>query len=267
MRVRPIRRSVRRARDALVRSLLVVALLAVAGCQLRTDINITVEPDGSGEVVVAVALDEEGMDEHPELLENLDFGDLRATGWEVSGPEEAADGFTRVSIRHEFGAPEEVAMLLDEVAGESGPFRDFSVVREDAFAETRYRFEGVVDFRGGVDALVDDPELAEALDAEPVELIQDRLAGAIDQVLRFQVAVRLPGDVRSNAPTQASNGAVWRPSVLEEEAVELTASSTLRRNDRVLWLVVAAAAAFALILFVIVRIGLWRRSRGTADSS
>jgi hypothetical protein len=55
--------------------------------------------------------------------------------------------------------------------------------------------------------------------------------------------------------------------VLEDEAVELSASSTLRRNDRIVWLVVAAAAGFALVLFVVVRIVLWRRSRVTVEGS
>lgn len=268
MRSRAIRRPSRHVRHGLLRAgLLTVAVLVGSACQLRTDLNITVEPDGSGEITVAIGLDEDGVAEHPDLLDELEFGDLRVTGWEVSGPEKDDDGFTRVRIRHEFGAPEEVATLLDEVAGESGPLRDFSLAQKDGFAETRYRFEGVVDFTDGVEGLVEDPELAEALDAEPVDLIQERLEGAIDQVLRFQVAVQLPGDVASNAPTQATNGAVWRPSVLEEEAVELVATSTLQRNDRIVWLIVAAVAGFALLLFVIIRVVLWRRARTVIPGS
>lgn len=248
-------------------ALLAITLVVVSACQMRTDVNITVETDGSGEVAVAVGLDEEAVAENPALLENLDFADLRQTGWEVTGPELDADGFTRVTIRHQFDAPSQVATLLDDVAGEHGPFRDFSLEREDAFAETRYRFEGVVDFAGGIDGLVEDPELADALEAEPAELIGERLQGAVDEVLRFQVAVRLPGEVESNAPTQASNGAVWKPSVLEPEAIELQATSTMQRTDRIIWLAVAVAAGFALCLFVIVRLVLWRRSRAAIPDS
>ena len=254
----------RRARTALLVAVVVVVL---AGCQLRTDVNLTVEADGSGAVEVAVGLDDDGVDENPGLLDALEFGDLADTGWEVTGPEREADGFTRVRVRHAFARPEEVAGLLDQVAGEDGPFRDFAVVREDAFAETRYRFEGVVDFGSGVDSLVDDPELAEALDADPIDLIEERIGSAVDQVLRFQVAVRLPGDVDSNAPTQASNGAVWRPSVLERDVIELRATSTIRRSGRLVWLGIAVVAGLALVLFLAVRLVLWRRSRTTVPSS
>ena len=242
-------------------------MLLASACQLRTDVNITVEADGSGEVEVVIALDEDGVAHNPDLLGQLDFSDLEATGWTVTGPDAGDDGFTRVSLRHRFAAPEEVAGLLDQVGGDNSPFQDFRVQRDNRFAETRYRFDGTVDFTHGVEGLTDDPELAAALDADPVSLIEERLGGAIDQVLRFQVAVRLPGDVDSNAPTKASNGAVWRPSVLEHEAVDLHASSTIRRTGRLVWLAVAVAAAFALVLFVTIRIVLWRRSRRAAPSS
>jgi hypothetical protein len=100
-----------------------------------------------------------------------------------------------------------------------------------------------------------------------VELIEERLGRAVDELLQFQVAVRLPGDVSSNAPTQASNGALWRPSVLEEESIELSATSTVRRTERLVWSVVAVLAGFALLLFVLVRVVAWRRSRTVARGS
>lgn len=246
---------------------LVLFALAAGACQLRTDVNITVAGDGSGEVEVAIGLDDDGVDENPELLDALEFGDLADTGWEITGPEREPDGFTRIRVHHDFSRPEEVADLLDQVAGDDGPFRDFAVVREDGFAQTRYRFAGVVDFASGVESLTDDPDLAEALDADPVDLIEDRIGGAVDQILRFQVAVRLPGDVESNAPTQASNGAVWQPSVLERDVVELSATSTIRRSERLVWLGVAVAAGFALVLFVAVRVVQWRRPPETVPSS
>lgn len=268
MSSRARRRPSHAVRAGALRALLLVGLvLTGAACELRADVNLTVEADGSGEVDVAVALDEDGVAENPDLLEELDFSDLEATGWEVSAPEAAADGFTRVSVRHDFGSPEEVSGLIEEIAGDSGPFRDFAVVREDAFAETRYRFEGVVDFASGVEGLTDDPELAEALEAEPVELIEERLGAALDQILRFQVTVRLPGDVESNAPTRATNGAVWRPSVLERETVELSASSSLRRSDRIVWLLVAGVAGFAAVLIVAIRLVWWRRSKRPVPGS
>ena len=241
--------------------LLGVLVLLLAACELRTEVNISVEDDGSGVVEVGLGLDEDGLEEYPGLLDELDFRDLTEAGWEVSEPVEESDGFTWVRVRHRFATPEEVAPLVEQIAIEDGPFRDFRLERQDSFAETGYRFSGVVDFTDGVDSLTRDEELAEALGAEPLEIIEERLGRAVDQLLRVQVAVRLPGEVSSNAPTQASNGAVWRPSVLEREPVELTATSTTTRTERLAWTAVAIAAGFALLLFLIIRLVAWRRAR------
>jgi hypothetical protein len=242
-------------------ALALLVLVALAGCEVRTELNVTVDEDGSGHLELAVALDEDAMSRRPGLLDELDLSDLTDTGWEVTGPAEEADGATWIRARHEFGTPEELGTLVDEVAGDQGPFRDFRLTREDAFAERRYRFTGTVDFTAGVGALADDPELAEALDAEPIELLEQRLGAAIDEMVEVQVAVRMPGSVDSNALTQASNGAVWRPSVVEREVVELQATGTVSRSDRLVWAGVGAVAAFALVLYVLIRAASWWRGR------
>ena len=241
--------------------LALLLLLALAGCEVRTELNVTVDEDGAGRVELAVALDEDAVSRRPDLLDELDLSDLTDTGWDVTGPAEEADGATWIRARHDFGTPEELGTLIDEVAGEGGPFRDFRLTREDAFAERRFRFTGTVDFTAGAGALAEDPELAEALEAEPIELLEERLGAAIDEMVEVQVAVRMPGSVDSNALTQASNGAVWRPSVVEREVVELQATGTVSRSERLVWAGVAAAAAFALVLYVLVRAAMWRRAR------
>lgn len=244
--------------------LALLVLAALAGCEVRTELNVTVEEDGSGQLELAVALDDEAVARRPDLLEELDLSDLAGTGWDVTGPAEEADGATWIRARHDFGTPEELGVLVDEVAGEDGPFQDFSLTREDAFAERRYRFDGTVDFTAGAGALAEDPELAAALDAEPIELLEQRLGAAIDEMVQVQVAVRMPGSVESNARTQASNGAVWQPSVVEREIVDLRATSTVSRPERLVWAGVAAVAAFALVLYLLIRAAAWRRARRRA---
>lgn len=240
--------------------LAVLVLLVLAGCEVRTDLNVTVEEDGSGDLELAVGLDEDALSRRPEVLEELDLSDLTDTGWEVTGPGEEADGFTWIRARHPYGTPEELGTLIADVAGEDGPFRDFELRREDAFAESRYLFEGTVDFTAGVGGFADDPELAAALEAEPIELLEQRLGTAIDEMVKVQVAVRLPGSVDSNARTRASNGAVWQPSVVDREVAELRATGTVSRTGRLVWVGVGAVAAFALVLYLLIRVASWRRS-------
>ena len=244
--------------------LAVLVLVALAGCEVRTELNVTVDEDGSGQLELAVALDDDAMARRPGVLDDVDLSDLTDTGWEVTGPAEEADGYTWIRARHDFATPEELGTLVEDVAGPEGPFRDFRLTREDEFAESRYRFDGTVDFTAGAGALAADPELAEALEAEPIELIEERLGAAIDEMVEVQVAVRLPGSVDSNALTQASNGAVWRPSIVEREVVELRATGTVSRSERLVWVGVGAVAAFALVLYLLVRAASWRRARRRA---
>lgn len=238
-----------------------LVLLALAGCEVRTELNVTVEEDGSGQLELAVALDDDALSRRPGVLDDLDLSDLTDTGWEVTGPAEESDGDTWIRARHAFATPGELGVLIEDVAGPDGPFRDFRLTREDEFAESRYRFDGTVDFTAGAGAFAADPELAEALEAEPIELIEQRLGAAIDEMVEVQVAVRLPGSVDSNALTQASNGAVWRPSIVEREVVDLRATGTVSRSERLVWVGVGAVAAFALVLYLLIRAASWRRAR------
>lgn len=239
----------------------VTVALVLSGCELRTEINVDVAEDGSGTVEIGAGVDDEALDRRPDLLDDLALDDLLATGWTATAPTKEADGLTWVRLRHDFARPEDVGPLVEEIAGESGPFQDFELARDDGFADTTYRFSGTVDFTDGVSGLTDDPQVEDALEADPAALIEDEIGQALDEVLRVQVGVRMPGDVSSNAPTQASNGALWRPSVLEREAVELSATGTITRTDRYVWLAVAVGAAFGLVLFVAVRFASWRRGR------
>lgn len=238
-----------------------LASVVLTGCELRTEVNLDITDDGTGTLEVGVGVDDDILDRQPELLENLAVDDLLDAGWELNGPAREDDDLTWVRLRHPVTAPADVGPLVEQVAGEDGPFRDFVLERDDAFARTEYTFSGVVDFSGGAAGLVEDPELADALDAEPIELLEAQVGSAVDQLIGVQVAVRLPGDVDSNAPTQASNGAIWRPSVLERDAIELSATGTLTRTERWVWVAVAAAAGGALVLFAVVRVAIWRRRR------
>ncbi len=244
-----------------------VLVVALTGCELRTEIAIEVADDGSGTVEVGAGVDDDALERRPDVLDDLALDDLLATGWTATDPVEEADGLTWVRLRHEFALVEDVGPLVEEIAGESGPFQDFAVTRGDGFAQTTYSFSGVVDFSSGVSGLTDDPEVADVLGADPAVLIEEEIGQALDEVLQVEVAVHLPGDVDSNAPTQASNDARWRPSVLGRETLDLSATGTLNRTERDVGLGVALVAGFGLALFLAIRFVSWRRGRTTETIS
>jgi hypothetical protein len=224
-----------------------LALAALAGCQLRTEIGITVDDDGSGVVSVAVGLDDEALERAGEVQ----VDDLEATGWTITGPDLEDDGLHWYRATKPFGTPEEAGTVMAEIA-EGSPFQDFAVTRDKSFGTTRYRFRGTVDFTDGLEQLGDD-DLAAELDGEPlgedIEALEERLGESIDRLVQVEIAVRLPGDVSSNAPTRASNGAKWTPGI-GDGPVQLEASSTDR--DLTVWGLAALAVLCALAAIVIV---------------
>ncbi|HEY9557323.1 MAG TPA: hypothetical protein VIR58_11350 [Acidimicrobiales bacterium] len=188
----------------------------------------------------------------------VELDDLRAAGWSVDGPTDDSDGFTRLRVSREFGNPEEAAAIFDEIAGEEGPFQDFAVTHEDSFASTEWGFTGRVDFSGGLEALGDEG-LAAELDGEPlglsVEEIEERLGDSLSRVVQVRVGVRLPGDVSSNATTQADNGAVWQVG-FGEGAVDMEATGSERRTATLVLIGVAVVLAVALVVLLLVRLAM-----------
>lgn len=246
-------------------ALAALALVVLAGCQLRTELLIDVHDDGTGVVELGVALDDAALEREPTVLETLDVDDLIDAGWEVTGPAREADDLTWVRARHRFDVVDEIGPLVDQVAGADGPFRDFEVVIDSSLLRRQHRFTGTVDFSSGAAAVVADDAVDEAVGADTIDLLEERFGAAIDEAVEVRVGVRLPGDVESNAVTQAGNGALWQPSVTESEPVELAATGTVERTARLAWLLVASATVVVLVGFVVARavIALVRRRRSS----
>jgi hypothetical protein len=236
-----------------------------AACQVRTEVAIDVADDGSGTVTVSVGLDTVAAEQVPELERQLRVDDLEATGWTVTGPSVEEDGYLWVRATKPFENPEEAGAVLTEISGTTGPFRDFRVTRERSFAHTAYDFEGTVDLTGGL-ASFGDEALTAALGGEPLgespEDIEARIGSAIDDAVTFDLTVNLPGDMKSNAPTQDADGAVWEPSLASATPVALEASSEVTRS-RTLVLVGVAVVAGLCLLGVVVVSPIRRRRRRT----
>ena len=235
---------------------------------MRTDIGIEVKEDGSGTVTVKIGLDDDAMKQAPNFEQALKVDDLTANGWTVTGPVKETDGFTYFSAAKPFANSDEAGKIFAEVSGERGPFRDFTISRERSFARTKFHFSGVVDFTGGLESF-SDSELAQQLDGHPlgedVKAIEARINDTLDNVFQIRVAVRLPGDVTSNAPGQATNGAVWQPRLSQPEPITLEASSTSTRWFTIIGTAVTTASV--LLLPVVLVLLARSRRRRRADSA
>jgi len=240
--------------------LVVLVLLVVVlsgACRVRTDIGIEVKENGSGTVTVKIGLDDDAMKKAPNFQQSLKVDDLAAHGWTLTGPVKETDGFTYFTATKPFANPDEAQKIFVEISGAKGPFQNFVITRSRSFARTKFGFSGTVDFTGGIESF-SDSELAAQLDGKPVgedvKAIEQRINDSLDNVFQIRIAVRLPGDVSSNAPGQATNGAVWQPRLSQQGAIALTATSTSTRWVTIVGTVVAIGALIGLVVLLVVRL-------------
>jgi hypothetical protein len=222
-----------------------------AACQVEVGVGVTVEHDGTGEVRVAVALDEEVAAQAPRLADQLEVDDLTGAGWTVTGPTVERDGRTWVRASRPFASPDEAAALLDQIGGPNGAFHDFRIERSRTFWAEHWHLVGGVDLTAGLAGFSDDA-LRERLDGASFGFTDDELvrrAGQpLDRAVRFRVDAELPGAVTSNGPVDVDGRAVWLPVLGEETALD--ARSRALDGRRAAAFTVAAMAGVAALVIV-----------------
>ncbi len=255
----------RRGRGLVAGLVLVVGVvLGTAACRVTTDVAIDVAEDGGGTVAVSLGLDDDALARVPEIDTELRLDDLRATGWEISGPDRGEDGVTRFTASKSFATPAEAATVMAEIATPGGPFRDLRLTSQRSFARTTFGFDGTVDLRGGLESF-GDQELARLLDGEPLgadqAAIEAALGTPLDEAFRLRVEVALPGSVSSGPPGEGDDSLVWEPSLADSEPTVLNARSTAWRARTLLFTAAAVVAAAALGVLVLSRLVGRRRGR------
>ena len=242
----------------------VAAMLAVVtACRVDVEVGIDAEADGSGRVRVEVVADKELADS-VDLSAGVRVDDLRQAGWSVETARQPDGGF-RVVATKPFDDTEGARLAVEEVSGPTGPFQDFRLEQSRSFARTTTRFTGTVDFARGIEAF-GDPGVREALGGSDVGVdlarLEQVLNGPVDRAVGVRVAVRLPGEVESNAPQATSNGARWELRL--RDRVDLTAESTAWNLTNLAGAAAAVLATVALLAVLVAsrrRPGVTRRRR------
>ncbi len=246
--------------------LLVPALIVLSGCQVHTRVAIDVRDDGTGQVEVAVALDEDAAARVPELADQLEVGDLEATGWMVTGPALEGDGRTWIRASKPFDSPEQAGVVLEQVTGASGPFRDLVVRRRPSVVQDRWDVTATIDLSDGLAGFSDDA-LRERLDGTNIGLSDEEVAvqagRPLAEVVTFEVAVTLPGEAAGNGVTEGNRSA-WEPVL--GERLDISATGTRLQTTALLWLAAAATAVVALVVVVTRRALARHRRRGPASA-
>ncbi len=170
-------------------------VILAAACQVRTDVAVRVDRDGSGTVSVAVNLDREAAAQIPDLAAQLRTADLRRAGWRLDGPNATSDGGLRVAASKRFGRPSAAGAVLAELTGKTGPLSRFTVRRSHSFARTKWEARGTVDLRNGLAAFRDD-RLTLLLGGRPFGRSEQELVrlahGSLADAAPFRITVRVP---------------------------------------------------------------------------
>jgi len=220
----------------------VVVLVVTAGaCRVDVAVGVDAKADGSGRVRVEVVADKE-VAGAIDLSSGVRVEDLKQAGWTVEGPDPRPDGGVRVVATKPFVDAEGARLAVEELNGPKGIFQAFRIKRSRSFARTTTRFSGTVDFAKGIEAF-GDAGLKEALGGSEAGIdltrLEQVLNGPVDDAVGVRLAVRLPGGMKTNAPRQTSDGALWELRM--RDRIDLSAESSA-------WNVANLAAAAVVVL-------------------
>lgn len=227
---------------------LVVALVALTGCRLDVSVELTIDPDGTGELVVSAVADAELVERKPGLADDLRLEDAVAAGWVVEGPTtpEEGGGLT-LTLRHPVTSAAEATNLL---ASLGPPFAGVTLERTlgpEGSKEATTTLSGQLQLTGGFDAFADSDLLA-AVGGTP--FAADIAATGATPAESVSVTFRadLPGDVESTTADGGDGVLEWQ-APLDGRGVDLATTTAQRPESASGW--AGPVATLALVLLVV----------------
>jgi hypothetical protein len=187
----------------------IACAVTLASCRVDSTVSITVERDGSGTLAVAVTADSDVVEQVPRLSTDLDFSDMVASGWTVTGPEATEDGGLRVLLSHAFDNETQASALLTQINGNRGPFRDVRITREGKSRDSTWKLTGRLEVTGGLQAFADD-QLLQVVGATPYEATVKDAGLDLGKAVSLQVNAVLPGKVQSTTGVAQDGVLTWR---------------------------------------------------------
>jgi len=176
-------------------ALAVLVVLVAAACQVQVATTVSVAADGSGTVTQAVGFDAAALARVGDLRQQVRATDLEAAGWTVDDPV-TEDGTTWVRAHHDFADADEANLVLAQLSGPDGPYRDLVVTRTSSALSTTTEVSGTMDLSAGV-AMFGDPQLTQSLGGDGsgglVARIEAEEGRPADEMVDVAITVDLPG--------------------------------------------------------------------------
>lgn len=241
--------------------LIAASVVLLGACEVRTDVAVRVDEDGSGTVVVTVVMDAEAAARLGDPATALRTDDLAAAGWTLDEPGTDDGGTLTLRATRSFASPAELPGVLDEVGGVDGVFRGTELSVGDGFNTTTYTFGTEVELTGNPEQFGDELLTSSlgglALGRTPEELAFEGAADPSTATLR--VLVELPGGAPGTNGTVEGDRAVWEFPMTggEPTAAQLASESSLGGSSTLVLFVLGGVALLVAVGLAVV--GLLRR--------
>jgi len=229
--------------------LLLLGILALisSACRVDTFVDIAVNDDGSGIVTVTVVADAAAVDTLPDAPDSLRFEDLGSAGWTVDGPDIDVSGAMTIVFSKPFVDPDELPVVLAEIAGEDVLFEGVILEVTHSFdriglgpATTHYTLTGTLDPNPELASFADD-FLPPSVGITAREALIDEQRNGDDRII---VRVRLPDSESSDTGEVVGEAVVWETRFGAPESIALDARSS---TDDILPRVWATVALLAIL--------------------
>lgn len=233
---------------------LVPLVVVLGGCRVDATVEARVHEAG-GTVTARFTLDREAVAILGGAVgEGAQTSDLSQAGWEISPVQPAEGGGASVEVSKDFHRPEDLGVVIGELAGPTGPLQGFKLERRRSFAKSTYRVRGTADVGPGAAAatgFTNAPDLKARLRDAGVDpgRVEELLAGRAADGIHFRLDVALPGE---SATFEVRPGAA--------QAIDVSSSV----SDRARPVLLVIAVVTGLIVLVRLRRG-W--SQGASPAS
>lgn len=223
---------------------------------------IDVAANGSGTVTARIGLDRDAQARVGDLR-LIRYEDLSAGGWAVKPvPQPDANGWVWLEASKPFDDEGDVQAILNEIGGEDGIFKGFTLEVSDGFATTSYEILGKLDGSEGVEQF-SDPEVTKVLEGLPLGRTPEELAAELGEgttKATVELRVSMPGkpSIRDSAGTVKDGQLVWSTEIGATKLVEVNGTSEVEDSTPRLLLEIGAALVGVAAISLLVA---WRRTR------
>lgn len=223
----------------------VIGALALCSCQVNTVVTIDVAQSGAGSITVNLIADSQVVAATPNLADDLRFDDIKAAGWVVTRPNKTVDGGLQVSLTHTFDNAEQAGVLLDQLSGEYGPFKQMSLTRSGKDTDSTFKLDGVLQVDGGLNAFADS-QMLKIIGGAPFAENIEQAGLDLGKAMTIDFVATLPGVIERTTGIDTENTVTWRVPLDGSEQSVLTTSRNTAVKATIARLI---AGLFKFLLF------------------